>query len=108
MIFNRAVAVALAAVAGILVAPNAYASATPLALGCPTPPITVPGNYIVTTPAHTRCSAATIVVIDVSNVTLDLNGRTVEGNAVTGQVCISVPNTTINDVVRNGTVHFCE
>src|SRR5436305_807749 len=85
---------------------DAVAATTPLTLTCSNT-ITIPGTYVVQTSTPSNCTTATIIAVDVSDVTLDLNGRTVFGSSTSGQTCIDVPTASINVIIENGAVESC-
>ena len=76
------VSVLLCVIAGIVVSAATGAEAAPTAidLACPTPTITEPGSYVATGSGPADCDAPTIIEITASNVTLDLNGHTIDGD----------------------------
>ncbi len=82
---------------------HAPSKGTPITIDCnigPTP-IDNPGTYRLVT-SVSNCQASAAIEINASNVTLDLGGRTIDGDG--GDFGISVGSGRTNVVVQNGTV----
>src|SRR5215475_6854642 len=62
--------------------------------------ISAPGSYVLT--SNFNAGGLTAVIVTASNVTLDLNGFTIAGNANNFGVVLG--NNTLNVVVRNGII----
>jgi hypothetical protein len=88
----------------VTMAATAWAAAPTLISGCPYT-ITAPGSYILT---KDLTSAGTCIMIEVSNVTIDLQGHTITGNGTGSAIEDSTGASNKYDIlITNGTIqHF--